>query len=190
MSPVKFEPEGAQKGASAPYFEDISGDMGFRGQRTHKSLERLQGEVTNAIANLGGYLLNVQRGKFIDDQARSRFGYEFVFSIAGPGGNGQVMAKIQIAAYPLRKWSAAKEEQAKKMALYVLRDWLESIFNFQKLTPTPVSTLIPFMLVNKDGETLSDSWLSGKITPGLLLTAKSKVPDSDMEDVIDIDPED
>lgn len=186
--PVKFEPESAQKGASAPYFEDISSDMGFRGQRTHKSLERLLSEVTNAISNLGGYLLGVQRGKFIDEKARSRFGYEFLFTINGPGGNHQVMAKIQVAAYPLRKWSAAKEEQAKKMCLYVLRDWLESIFNFQKLTPTPVETLIPFML-DKNGETLSDAWISGKITPGLLLTDKNKVPDSDME-VIDVAPED
>lgn len=188
MSPVKFEPEGTQKSTEAPYFEDISSDMGFRGQRTRKSLEKLQSEVTNAISNLGGYLLNVQRGKFIDDKGRGRFGYVFLFSMPGPGGNGQVMAEIKVAAFPLRKYSEEKELQAKAMALYVLRDWLISLFNFQKLTPTPVVTLIPFML-DKNGETLSDAWISGKITPGLLLTDPGKIPESGMEDVIDVDPE-
>lgn len=185
--PVKFEPEG-QKSKEAPFFEDISGDMGYRGQGTGKSIERLQGEVTNAISNLGGYIISVQRGKFIDERARSRFGFVFVFTIPGPGGNHQVMAEIKVAAFPLRKWSSNKEEQAKKMALYVLRDWLVSLFNFQKLTPTPVATLIPFML-DRNGETLSDAWISGKITPGILLTDKSQVPESGMEDVIDVDPD-
>lgn len=188
MSPVKFEPEGTKQGTDAPYFEDISSDMGYRGQRTHKSLEKLQGEVTNAISNLGGYLLNVQRGKFIDDQGRGRFGYVFLFSIAGPGGQGQIMAEIKVAAFPLRKYSQTKEQQAKSMALYILRDWLVSLFNFQKLTPTPVATLIPFML-DKNGETLSDAWISGKITPGLLLTDKDQAPESGMEDVIDVAPD-
>jgi hypothetical protein len=183
MSPVKFEPEN-QKSKEAPYFEDVSGDVGFRGMGTHKSIERLQGEVTNAISNLGGFIVSVQRGKFIDERARSRYGFVFVFTIPGPGGGHQVMAEIKVAAFPLRKWSAAKEEQAKKMALYVLRDWLESLFNFQKLTPAPVATLIPFML-DRNGETLSDAWISGKITPGLLLTKGDPIPDSGMEDVID-----
>lgn len=184
MSSVKFEPEDAKTAPEAPYFEDISGDMGYKGMYTEKSLERLQGEVTNAISNLGGYIVNVQRGKFIDEKGRGRFGYVFVFTISGPGGNGQMMAEVKVAAFPLRKWNKNKEEQAKKMALYVLRDWLQSLFNFQKFTPTPVATLIPFML-DRDGDTLSDAWISGKITPGLLLTDKGQIPESGMEDVID-----
>lgn len=180
---IKFEPEN-KKAKEAPYFEDISGDMGFRGQGTGKSIERLMGEVTNAISNLGGYIISVQRGKFIDEKARSRFGFVFVFTIPGPGGGSQVMAEIKVAAFPLRKYTAVKEEQAKRMALYVLRDWLVSMFNFQKCTPVEVATLIPFML-DKNGETLSDAWISGKITSGLLLESGSDVPESGMEDVVE-----
>lgn len=180
--PIQFEPEGKPK-SEVPYFEDISGDVGYRGYSTGKSIEKLQSEVTNAIANLGGYLLNVQRGKFTDDRGRGRFGFVFLFSIAGPGGTGTVMAEIKVAAFPLRKWSANKEEQAKKMVLFVLRDWLVSMFNFQKVTPTEVATLIPFML-DKHGDTLSDAWISGKITPGLLLPGNAQQPESGM-DIVD-----
>lgn len=181
--PVKFEPE-KKESVEAPFFEDISGDVGYRGYSTQKSIEKLQSEVTNAISNLGGYILNVQRGKFVDERGRGRFGFVFVFSIEGPGGRGTVMAEIKVAAFPLRKYSPKKEEQAKKMALYVLRDWLESMFNFQRLTPTPVAALIPFMLDSK-GETLSDAWISGSITQNLLMSGDSSIPESGMEDVID-----
>ena len=180
--PIKFEPEN-RKSTETPYFEDVSGDVGYRGYSTQKSVEKLQGEVTNAISNLGGYVINVQRGKFIDERGRGRFGFVFVFTIPGPGNTGAVMAEIKVVAFPLRKWSAKKEEHSKKMALYVLRDWLESMFNFQRLTPTEVAPLIPFMLDNK-GQTLSDAWISGDITPGLLLPGDSKPPESGL-DVVD-----
>jgi hypothetical protein len=182
---IKFEPEN-KKGLEAPYFEDISGDVGYRGYSTQKSIEKLQSEVTNAISNLGGYIINVQRGKFIDERARSRFGFVFVFTLPGPGNRGTVMAEIQVAAFPLRKWSSKKEDQSKKMALYVLRDWLESLFNFQRLTPTPVAPLIPFM-IDAQGKTMSDAWISGTISAGLLTSGDGKIPDSGMEDVIDGD---
>src|SRR5574342_1064675 len=115
--PVQFEPEG-RKSSEAPFFEDISGDVGYRGYSTQKSIEKLQSEVTNAISNLGGYIINVQRGKFIDERGRSRFGFVFVFTIAGPGERSTVMAEIKVAAFPMRKWSAKQEDQSKKMALY------------------------------------------------------------------------
>jgi hypothetical protein len=186
--PIKFEPE-EKKHAQAPFFEDVNEADGYRGQGTEKSIDKLMSEVTSAVSNLGGYMVNVQRGKFIDEEGRERFGFVFVFTLAGPGGRGTVMAEIKVAAFPLRKWTANKEERAKKMVLYILRDWLESMFNFQKATPTPVATLIPFMLDNT-GETLSDAWISGRITPGLLLPGNSKIPDSGLEDVVEGDAED
>ena len=182
--PIQFEPENRSRSSEAPFFEDISGDVGYRGYSTQKSIEKLQSEVTNAISNLGGYIINVQRGNFIDDRGRSRYGFVFVFTIPGPGNVSTVMAEIKVAAFPLRKWSAKKEEQSRKMALYVLRNWLESMFNFQRLTPTPAAPLIPFMLDNK-GQTLSDAWISGEISQGLLMPGDSKPPESGMEDMVE-----
>jgi len=174
--PVKFEPntEGLQK---APYFEDVSEKKGFRGHGTHKNENTLIAEITAAVSNLGGLVADVQQGKFVDDSGKSRYGYKFVFTIPGPGGQGRAMAEIQIAALPLRNWTKIKESQARNMALYVLRDWLEMAFNFQQCTPTNTTVLIPFML-DSSGETLSSSYLSGNI--GKLLSAPSSADDSDV----------
>lgn len=159
--PVTFTPatEGLQ---SVPYFEDVSEKKGFRGFSTGKKEATLIAEITAAVSNLGGLVVDVQQGKFTDDAGKSRYGFKFVFSMPGPGGKGRVMAEIQIAALPLRRWSAQKEAQSKKMALYVLRDWLETAFNFQQCTPTSAAVLIPFML-NERGETMSASYLSGNL---------------------------
>lgn len=169
--PVTFTPtsEGIQ---AAPYFEDVSEKKGFRGHGTHKGENILIAEITSAVSNLGGLVVDVRQGKFTDDIGKSRYGYKFVFSMPGPGGQGRAMAEIQIAALPLRNWTQAKEAQSKKMALYVLRDWLETAFNFQQCTPTNTAILIPFML-NANGETLSSSYLSGSIT-NLLPASTSK----------------
>lgn len=145
-----------------PYFEDVSGKKGFRGFSTGKKEPTLLAEITAAVSNLGGLVVDIQRGTFKDDSERTRYGYKFMFSMPGPGGRGRVMAEIQVAALPLRRWTAQKEMQSKKMALYVLRDWLESAFNFQQCTPVETAVLIPFML-NSNGETLSSSYLSGSI---------------------------
>ena len=159
--PVTFTPA-TEALQAVPYFEDVSEKKGFRGFSTGKKEQTLIAEITAAVSNLGGLVVDVQQGKFTDDQNKSRYGYKFVFSMPGPGGQGHVMAEIQIAALPLRRWSAQKEVQSKKMALYVLRDWLETAFNFQQCTPTNAAILIPFML-NSRGETLSASYLAGSM---------------------------
>lgn len=161
LMPVTFTPsnEGLQ---TVPYFEDVSEKKGFRGHGTHKNEKALIAEITAAVSNLGGLVVDVQQGKFTDDSGKSRYGYKFVFSMPGPGGQGRAMAEIQIAALPLRSWTSVKEAQSRRMALYVLRDWLETAFNFQQCTPTNTAILIPFML-NSRGETLSASYLSGDL---------------------------
>lgn len=168
--PVTFTPntEGLQ---SVPYFEDVSGKKGFRGFSTGKKETTLIAEITAAVSNLGGLVVDVQQGKFSDDTRKVRHGYKFTFSMPGPGNQGRVMAEIQVAALPLRKWTTQKESQSKKMALFVLRDWLESAFNFQQCTPVTAAILIPFML-NASGETLSSSYLTG--TMNNLLPAPDK----------------
>jgi len=159
--PVTFTPstEGLK---DVQYFENVSGKKGFRGFSTGKKETTLIAEITAAVSNLGGLVVDVQQGKFTDDTGRSRYGYKFVFSMPGPGSRGRAMAEIQIAALPLRRWTAQKEMQSKKMALFILRDWLETAFNFQQCTPIETAILIPFML-NENGETLSSSYLSGSI---------------------------
>lgn len=183
MSPVKFVPDEPKKSPPIPYFEDLTGEAGFRGYSTQKSIRTLQSEVSQAIARLDGYLVDVQTGNFMDEKNRKRAGFVFVFTMPAPGGNGSVMAEIKVAAFPLRKWTLQKEEQSKKMVLFVLRNWLEAVWNFQRVTPTAVATLIPFML-GKDGETLSDAWISGRITGGLLMSGEEKPP-QEFEEVVE-----
>jgi len=185
MKGVNFKPDEAKKTPSIPYFEDLTGEAGFRGYSTQKSIQTLQSEVSQAIARLEGYLIDVQTGSFQDEKLHKRAGFVFIFTIPAPGGKGTVMAEISVAAFPVRNWTAKKEEQSKKMVLYVLRDWLESVWNFQRVTPQPVATLIPFMLGN-DGETLSDAWISGRITGGLLMSGEEAPhKNKDLEEVVE-----
>lgn len=186
--PVNFEPEKKNAIGNVPYFEDITGDAGFRGYSTGKSEDQLMANITAALGRLNGAIIGVRKGKWTDPEDprhRARFIYEFTFSMPGPGNSGSVLGCIQVAAFPLRKWTDKKDLQARKMALYVLLDMLENTFNFQRITPRETATLIPFML-NKNGVTISEAYITGTINPGLLLTDKAKAhKDDENTDYID-----
>lgn len=176
--PVSFQEDTKKTSSDAPWFEEVTGDAGFRGYSTQKSEDQLMSNITAALGRLGGKIIGVRRGKWIDDKKRQRYIYEFNFSMAGPGDQGAAMGVIQVAAFPIRKWTEKKDMQARKMALYVLQDMLETTFNFQRITPKEVATLIPFML-SASGMTLSESYLTGRITKGFMLPEGQKRPKQD-----------
>jgi len=170
--PVQFVEDQKKTAGDAPFFEDVTGDAGFRGYSTQKSEDQLMANITAALGRLGGAIVSMRKGKWMDQRKRSRFIYDFTFSMPGPGNAGAVLGNIQVAAFPLRKWTEKKDLQARKMALYVLLDLLENTFNYQRIAPHETATLIPFMM-NADGVTLSEAYISGTISSGLLLTDKA-----------------
>lgn len=133
--PVQFTEENKKSTTDVPYFEEVTGDAGFRGYSTQKSEDQLMANITAALGRLGGAIISVRKGKWTDPRKRSRFIYDLTFSMPGPGGKSSVLGNIQVSAFPLKKWTEKKEMQARKMALYVLLDLLENTFNFQRIAP-------------------------------------------------------
>lgn len=165
---MKFVPDEPNKKATI-YFEDVNSDSGYAGHGTEKSEETLISEITTAMTRLNVKLINWTPGKFTDDLNKVRNG--FVFEFFAQGVDGNMPGVIRIAALPLRNWTAAKEKQAKKAALYQLRNYLVSAFQFEKISVN-YSPLVPFML-NDRGETVSEAWLN-KFDPGRVLPAPAK----------------
>lgn len=182
--PVQFTEENKKSAGDAPYFEEVTGDAGFRGYSTQKSEDQLMANITAALGRLGGAIISLRKGKWTDSRKRNRFIYDFTFSMPGPGGQGSVLGNIQVAAFPLKKWTEKKDLQARKMALYVLLDLLENTFNYQRIAPHETATLIPFMM-DKKGVTLSEAWITGEFQSGLFLTEGSKNPRKSNEEIIE-----
>jgi len=127
-----------------PYFEDVSTSAGWAGQATSKPEEALMAEVAAVIGRLGGAVYQWQKGSF-----GMRYGYRLHFHLQGgkPG-------RIDVISLPLKTKISAKgyeqkKSQAVKMALYNLRDQLESLWRMQQLVPGYFG-LLPLMLVDSN----------------------------------------
>jgi hypothetical protein len=58
---VTFTPEQEEKSVDVPFFDDVSGDAGWQGQGTSKSIEALKAEVMASIGRLDIAVLPVKR---------------------------------------------------------------------------------------------------------------------------------
>ncbi len=105
-----------KKEAIVPWFEDAKAELGIKGHSTSKSLTELEIEIKAALSRLGGGVTSFITGKF--DTRPSRIGYEIRFNYGSREG------KIEIAALPLKKWTATRETQSKKQARYSVREML------------------------------------------------------------------
>lgn len=156
---MNFIPQN-QEAKKVPYFEDVAGKSseGWEGHESEKSIDRLKNEVAEAIGRLGGFVSHYQSGDFeIGDMRRS--GLRLFYSLGG------VPARIDIAALPVRRPS--NRERSLKMALYMLRDGLRGLWFFQQLSPG-YAPLMPFMIADNEGHTVSQLWAGreiGKLLP-------------------------
>lgn len=136
-----------KKEATVPWFEDAKVELGIKGHSTSKSLNELEIEIKSAMSRLGGGVTSFITGKF--DTRPSRIGYEIRFNYGSREG------KIEIAALPLKKWTAIRETQSRKQALYTVREMLEAEFNSGMLVPGS-APLVPFLL-DDNGHTLAEA---------------------------------
>ena len=139
---MDFIPDNESRVEEVPFFEDVNATAGWAGHATSKSETDLKAEVSMAIGRLGGF--------------GNRFGYRVYFNLEG-GKPGQ----IDVVALPLRtkltaRGYAAKKKAAIKMALYNLRDQLESMWRMQQLIPGYFG-LLPMMMVGS--KTISQLWV-------------------------------
>jgi hypothetical protein len=158
---MNFTPDQTEA-KKVPFFEDAKREDGWQGHTTTKNLGILKDEVKQALARLGGLVVNFQQGTFqIDGQSRQ--GFQVFYAVEGRP------AKLNIAALPIKdKWNNKKKEQSLKMALYMLEIGLSGAWFMQQLSPG-YAPLVPMMLT-ESGKTISELWAENS-SMGRLLPA-------------------
>jgi len=167
---MNFIPEQPKALTNVPYFEDVSGDSGWQGQTTGKSVETLKSEITSAISRLGGMVVGFQKGVFQIEEIQ-REGFRVHYTIEAPDGK-LIRGRWGIAALPIKKYRRSfrgtdrRQEQSLKMALYMLRDAINGLWFLQQLSPG-YAPLMPFMLADKE-HTISELWSKSPVMSRLL----------------------
>jgi hypothetical protein len=145
-----------------PYFEDVKASEGWQGQSTQKDITTLKGEISTSIARLGGLVSGFERGKF-----GNRQGYRIHYVMEVPN-NKSIQGYIDIACLPIRplanpyrrgssKTEERREDQSLRMALYNIAEALKALNIMAKLSPGYMP-LMPWMIVNKDGLNLTQTY--------------------------------
>jgi hypothetical protein len=163
---MNFIPKQAEKAVIVPYFEDANRDEGWQGYSTTKSIERLKSEIVESMTRLGAMVSGWQVGTFQMDKQK-RDGYQIHYSIQTPSGNF-VPGRLDIAALPVRSpYDDSKKDKSLRMALYMLRISLDGMWFMQQLSPG-YAPLMPWMIANKEGKTISQLWAESPAMSRLL----------------------
>lgn len=165
--PEQFKSESQE----VPFFDDVTGEGGWQGHSTSKSLDTLKSEVMTSISRLGGLVTGFQRGIFQIGNVR-REGFQIHYVIEQSDGT-MSRGRLDIAALPvkddyrLQRSFEKRKEKSLKMALYMLRNALDGTWFLQQLSPG-FAPLLPWMLEERSGKTLTQLW-SESISMGNLL---------------------
>lgn len=168
---MNFVPDQSEA-QEVPYFEDVRETDGWQGQGTRKTVEQLKTEVGDAIGRLGGFVQFFQQGTFQVGNMK-RAGMQLHYTIGGRP------ARIDIAALPVRQ--PANREKSIKMALYMLRNAFSGLWFLQQLSPG-YAALMPFMIADKQGHTVSQLWAEGAIMNNLLPPGDGDFLEADVTD--------
>lgn len=152
-----------------PFFEDVTSEGGWKGHTTGKSLGTLKSEIVAAIGRLGGMVTTFQQGLFvIGSQERNGFQVHYVMERAD---GALFRGRIDVAALPVKKGRHRsrnkRQGQSLKMALYMLRDALDGTWFLQQLSPG-YAPLMPWMLEENSGKTISQLWAETTSTTALM----------------------
>ncbi len=160
---TNFIPEENNPDQPAPYFQDAFAADGWGGHTTEKTTQKLQSEIKEIVARLGGLVTGFQKGTFtVGSQRRDGYQVHFVLESATDVQKG----RFEIAALPVRPnettGNVAENLRKKslKMALYMLRDHLSGLWYIQQLSPGHAS-LMPFILDPNTGKTYSQLFGEG-----------------------------
>lgn len=149
---MSFMPDQPKAAKNVPFYEDVSGKDGWVGQTSGKTVQRLKGEIADAIDRLGGSVSHFLSGNFeIGSKKRPGFQIKFTFF----AGDGQPIAsQMDIAALPCKR--EGNEDKSMRMALFMFRDAINGMWYMQQLSPG-FAPLMPFM-ITKTGETVTQLW--------------------------------
>jgi len=151
------DPIDAQQ-ADVPFYEE-SQKLAIPGRGTEKSVQKLQGEIIDLIARLGGGAVVFTPGQYREGE-RVRHGFQVMFWY------GSARGRIDCAALPIRRETARVKDRALAQALYLLRDELQAQVYSQTYKPGAVP-LIPY-LMNGDGQTVTEFMVATQNVPQLM----------------------
>lgn len=181
---MNFIPEQMKTAENVPYFDDVSGDGGWQGHTTRKTVEALKSEISVVMGRLGGMVTGFQKGVF-ETNEKGRDGFRVHYTIETPDGK-LVPGRLDIAALPIRKSTRTRgsentrKEQSLKMALYMMREAMDGLWFLQQLSPG-YAPLMPFMLADKE-RTVSQLWSESAVMGRLLPPGESEFVDGEVVD--------
>ena len=161
---MDFIPEDTVEEQSVPYYQDADKANGWAGHTTGKTIKSLQREIRLSMERLGGHITGFKSGTFTTQQ-KKREGFQVHFILELPGDDAK-MGRLDIAALPVRAkydWQEPKKthrEKSLRMALFMLRDYLNGLWYIRQLSPG-FATLMPFIIDSKSGKTFSQLWGEG-----------------------------
>ncbi len=158
---MEFIPDNESKIESVPFFEDVNQAAGWGGHTTRKGETELQSQIAAAIGRLGGMVSGWQRGTtYVNGQKRDA--YRMFYTVQETNGN-IIRGRMDVAALPVRtkvssRGHEVKKQQSLRMALFNLRDQLESAWRMKQLLPG-YFPLLPFMLDEGRDKTFQELWV-------------------------------
>lgn len=158
----RIDPD-ALKAPQMPYFEDATADNS-QFHRARRTVEEAQQEVRNAIARLGGAI--VQFIPVIFEQP-TRYGYmiEYVF-------RGGAFGQYPVAALPIKSETAHRKDRARVQALLVAAHMLDAAANAQQ--HMPLSNPLMLHLLADGKQTIAQMIAERQSLPGTFLLETSK----------------
>ena len=157
---MMFTPdENKTEAKKVPFFEDARKEDGWQGHYTGKSIKALQSEIKSALGRMEGDVERFVSGTF-EVNGQTRQGFQMLYIIPSPNGK-LLKGRLDIAALPVRdKHNASKKERALRMALFMVIIALKGSWYLEVLAPG-FSTLVPGLLIDGEGHTISDLYSQG-----------------------------
>ena len=175
---MSFIPEQPKSASDVPFFDDVTGEDGWQGHTTTKSIETLKSEVIASIGRLGGAVTRFQKGTFQIGELK-RDGFQILYNIEALNGD-IIPGRLDVAALPVKESyqvrrhspEATRRDRSLRMALYMLRISIDGLWFLQQLSPG-YAPLMPFILADKD-KTISQLWAEGPAMSRLLPPGESE----------------
>jgi hypothetical protein len=183
---MSFTPDQTkQEAKKVPYFEEATAAEGWKGHTTTKSIKILQAQIKTAIERMDGYVDRFVFGQH-EVNGQLRQGFQLYYVLPGPEGR-QFRGRMDIAALPVKdKWNVAKKEKSLRMALYMVCMALEGAWFLEVLAPG-FSVLMPGLLVDKEGHTVSDLYTQGMtdhlLPPGEAFQESEEVVEAEVKEI-------
>lgn len=163
-----FIPDDDQQEEEIPFLEHLTADDGWQGHSSRRSIEALKADVRQEIGRLQGTVTRFITGE-VEIDGHKRPAVQIIYTVIR--GDGRVFeGRIDLAGPPFQEPYGGKRshsgykasyrnkwDQSLRICLINAHAALKSMRIMQKLSPG-YAALIPWMLVDDTGQTISSVW--------------------------------